>query len=174
MPEGYSWRAQSISESAAQGQLNGWIARLSFLLFGSAALVLSVASRPHWPRITFIAMLVFASCMAGAAAFSHSPWLAGASDDKFEDLLHSVCANVMGLAFCVAVFARLFHRPGTALIGRSLDVVALLAAVLLPLALASSSSLGGVAQRAMFFIAYIWFAHEASVCLTPKPSANAA
>lgn len=41
MPDGYSWRLHSISESAAQGQHGAWIARLSFLSFGAAVLVLS-------------------------------------------------------------------------------------------------------------------------------------
>jgi len=30
-----------------------WIARLSFLCFGSAVLLLSLSLREHWPRITY-------------------------------------------------------------------------------------------------------------------------
>lgn len=52
MPEGYSWRSLSISESAAQGQLHGWIARLAFLCFGTGVLLLALCMRERWPRMT--------------------------------------------------------------------------------------------------------------------------
>ncbi len=161
MPEGYSWQLHSISESAAQGQLHGWIARLSFTCFGTAVLLISIANRGHWPRITYWCGLVFAGCMVGVAAFSHAPWQAGIEGDVFEDLLHSVFASGMGLAFVLAVAARFMQRGREELLARVFDITALMVATVLPLALASASNVGGVMQRIMFFVGYIWFGREA-------------
>ena len=45
---------------------------------------------------------------------------------------------------------------------RALDVIAVLMATAIPFILASSSSssVGGLVQRVMFFVGYLWFAHE--------------
>ncbi|MDH4324945.1 MAG: DUF998 domain-containing protein [Betaproteobacteria bacterium] len=161
MPDGYSWRFHSISESAAQGQQGGWIARMSFMSFGAAVLAVSVSARTSWPRLTYWMQASFAFFMFGAAAFSHAPWVPGASSDEVEDLLHSVCASGMGLAFCVGVVARFVQRGLDGLAGRALDVFALITATVLPLLLASSSSVGGLVQRIMFVVGYVWFGREA-------------
>lgn len=174
MPDGYSWRVHSISESAAQRQYNGWIARLSFLCFGVAVLTLSLCMRGRWPRLTYWGNLVFAASMFGAAAFSHAPWAPGEAADQFEDFLHSVFASGMGLAFCVGVVARFAHRGPRAYMSRSLDTLALVVATLLPLLLASASSIGGLAQRIMFAVAYVWFGREALIALSFVREPNAA
>lgn len=161
MPDGYSWRSHSISESAAQGQLHGWITRLSFLCFGTAVLLISIANHGHWPRITYWCSLVFAGSMFGVAAFSHTPWQAGIEGDAFEDLLHSAFASGMGLAFVLGVAARFMQRGREELMARVLDITALTVATVLPLALASASNAGGIVQRIMFVVGYIWFGREA-------------
>lgn len=174
MPEGYSWRSLSISESAAQGQLHGWIARLAFLCFGTGVLLLALCVRARWPRLTYWSCLVFAAAMFGAAAFSHAPWQPGATNDRTEDVLHSVFATGMGFAFCVGVGARCLQRGPQATLDRSLDTVALLVATILPLLLASGSAVGGLVQRVMFVVAYLWFGREALVALGKQRKPNAA
>jgi Protein of unknown function (DUF998) len=174
MPDGYSWRLHSISESAAQRQHNAWVAKLSFLCFGTAVFVLSLCMRSRWPRLTYWGNLVFAVSMFGAAAFSHSPWAPGEAADQFEDFLHSVFASGMGLAFCIGVVARFAHRGPRAYVGRSLDILALVVATLLPLLLASESSIGGLTQRIMFAVAYIWFGREVLISLDFIAEKNAA
>jgi Protein of unknown function (DUF998) len=165
MPDGYSWRLHSISESAAQRQHDAWIARLSFLCFGAAVLALALCMRSRWPRLAYWANLVFAASMAGTAAFSHAPWASGEAADRTEDLLHSIFASGMGLAFCLGVAARFAHRGPRAHFDRSLDALALLAATALPLLMASVSSIGGLAQRVLFAVAYVWFGREAVIAL---------
>jgi Protein of unknown function (DUF998) len=174
MPEDYSWLVLSISESAAQAQQHGWIARLSFLSFGSAVLLLSLSMRDRWPRLTYWCHLVFAASMFGAAAFSHSPWQPGAPNDPAEDFLHSFFASGMGFAFCAGVVARYLQRGRGAVYGRSLDVAALLVATILPLLLASSFSVGGLMQRLMFAVAYLWYGREALIGLSVVVEQNAA
>lgn len=161
MPVGYSWHIHSISESGAQGQPYAWIARLAFICFGSAVLVLSLAMRQVWARVTYWMHLVFAACMFGTAAFSHKPWIPGVHFDVFEDFLHSTTATGMGFAFCIGVIARFAQRGRTAPFARALDVLALAVATVLPIVLALSSTSGGLAQRVMFTVGYIWYGTEA-------------
>jgi Protein of unknown function (DUF998) len=165
MPDGYSWRFHSISESAAQGQHGAWIARFSFLCFGAAVFLLSLAMRDRWPRLTYWSNLIFATSMLGAAAFSHSPWLPGQAADQFEDFLHSIFASGMGFAFCIGLVARLAHRGANSSFGRTLDALALVFATVLPLLLASGSNSGGLLQRVIFAVAYLWFARESLIAL---------
>jgi len=177
MPPDYSWLTHSISESAAQGQLHAWVARLSFLCFGVAVLLLAMAMRAIWPRVTYWCALIFAGSMAGVASFSHAPWQAATEVDVIEDFLHSLFASGMGFAFVIGVVARLVQRGSSGQPFRALDAVALLAATATPVVLASEASFGGLVQRAMFLVSYIWFGREALIALratkvAPRPVAD--
>ena len=161
MPDAYSWRSHSISESAAQGLRHAWIARLAFICFGSAVLVLSLAMRQTWSRVAYWMHLTFAASMIGTAAFSHKPWIAGLPFDAFEDVLHSVTATGMGFAFCLGVIARFVQRNRMELLNRALDVLALVAGTGMPMLSAIFLDCGGLIQRAMFVVAYLWYGTEA-------------
>lgn len=161
MPPPYSWRVHSISESAAQGLQHAWIARMGFLFFGSAVLLLSLARRGSWPRIAYWMHLVFSACMFATAAFSHKPWVVGLPFDAFEDLLHSIAASTMGFAFSAGVIVAYAQRGRGKHASRALDVLALGLAVVVPIMLATSSSEGGAVQRLMFLVAYVWYGKEA-------------
>lgn len=161
MPAPYSWRTHSISESAAQGQLHAWLARLSFLCFGAAVLLLSLTRKPVWGRGAYWCHLVFASSMLGTAAFSHRPWVPGVPFDAFEDVLHSVTATGMGFAFAAGIVVRLIQREPATTGARVLDAIALLAATVLSPIGAALPEVGGMLQRAMFAVAYVWYGAEA-------------
>ncbi|MCK6435292.1 MAG: hypothetical protein L6Q68_20015, partial [Aquabacterium sp.] len=74
----------------------------------------------------------------------------------------------------VGVGARFLQRGPQATLDRSLDTVALLVATILPLLLASGSAVGGLVQRVMFAVAYLWFGREALVALGKQREPNAA
>ncbi len=161
MPDSYSWLTNSISESAAQGLQSAWIARLGFLLFGCSVLWLAVFLRSIWARGTYSMHVVFAICMVGTAAFSHKPWLANVPFDPFEDLLHSITATGMGFAFSFGVVVRLIQRKNNERLRKTFDVIALIAATTLSPLGELWPSIAGLLQRTMFFVAYLWYAHEA-------------
>ncbi len=161
MPEPYSWRTHSISESAAQGLLNAWIARFSFLCFGGAVLILSLLKREVWARSTYWMHLAFAVAMLSTAAFSHKPWISGVPVDEFEDFLHSVTASGMGFAFCFGLVARFLQRERNELAARTLDAIAVVVATTMSPLAALFQNNGGLIQRVMFAVAYVWYASEA-------------
>jgi hypothetical protein len=151
--------------------LYAWVARLGFLTFGAAVLVLALACRRYWSRAAFWAHVAFAACMLATAAFSHKPWLPGVPNDPVEDLLHSITATAMGFSFAAGVIARLFERRPTQHLWRALDAVALLAATVLSPIGAFMAGTGGMLQRVMFGVAYVWYASEASALATESRGA---
>ena len=161
MPPGYSWVFHSISESAAQGQQGAWMARTGFLLFGFAVLRLARIRRAGWGLLGTLLLGLFGVFMVSTAAFSHRPWQEGVEFDAFEDVLHSVTASGMGVAFAFGVLAVSIHRARASLPTRAFDLVAIAAAVVIPMTMAARPDIAGLAQRSMFLIAYLWYGSEA-------------
>ncbi len=160
MPESYSWVEQSISESAAQGIEGAWLARLGLLLFGFGVLVLVAIAGETWGAWGRLAHGLFALSIVAAATFGHRPW-EDVPFDAFEDLLHSVASFGVGLGFAVGVVLVSLRRGPHAGPMRILDVVAVAASVLLPMVMFNLADIGGIVQRAMFAIAYLWYGLEA-------------
>lgn len=161
MPPGYSWLAHTTSESAGQGVSGAWLARLGFLLFGVSVIWLALQCARSWGRWAAMLHTVFGLFMVLAAAFSTRPWLAEAAFDRTEDALHSVAASAMGFAFALGVVAQAMHRQRTRGRWLTLDVIAVGAAVIIPLSMSVWPEFSGVYQRGMFAIAYLWYGVEA-------------
>jgi hypothetical protein len=157
----YSWTRHTISEAAGQGVEGAWLARLGFLLFGFAVLLLAQSAGGRWGFWARLFHGSFGVLMLATAAFAHRHWLPGVPYDRTEDVLHSFAATAMGFAFALGVLAvAITHRAETRR-WRLLDVMALTASVAIPLAMSQSVDFAGGLQRTMFLIAYVWYASEA-------------
>jgi hypothetical protein len=161
LPAGYSWISRTTSESATQGLAGGWLGRLGFLFFGLSVLLLADVCRRGWGSWGTALHVAFGALMTAAATFSHRPWQAGVPFDRTEDLLHSVAATGMGLAFAAGVVAVMFERASLRRRLRVLDVMAVAASVAIPLAMSAVPSIDGLLQRLMFAVAYAWYVTEA-------------
>lgn len=159
MPDSYSVVKNAVSESAAQGVTNAWLARLGLLLLGFAVLLLAQVAGGRWGAWGRVLQRVYGISAIAAAAFSHMPW-EDVPYDRFEDTLHSVAASTMGAAFTVGVLMVTFRRgPGMAAV-RLLDWTAIGAAVGISLLMFNVTTIAGLVQRIMFGIGYLWFAME--------------
>jgi hypothetical protein len=161
MPDGYSWVSNTTSESAAQGVEGAWLARLGFLSFGFAVLVLTGVARGFWGPWATACHRAFGVLMISAAAFSSRHWDSDVDFDRTEDVLHSVSATAMGFAFAFGVVAVLLRRPAASRSPRVMDVIALASSVLLPVGMGIWGDQAGLLQRALFLVAYAWFGMEA-------------
>jgi hypothetical protein len=162
LPESYSWIAHTTSQGAGQGVLGAWLPRIGFATFGTGVLWISANAHDHWRSLGRLSHNAFGALMIAAAIFSSRQWEMTASFDPIEDLLHSVAASSMGLAFAVGVVAvavsRYWLRDERTV--RLLDVVAIAASVLIPLSMMRYEAISGLLQRIMFTIAYIWYTRE--------------
>jgi hypothetical protein len=172
MPSSYSIVEHSISESAAQGVEGAWLARLGFLMFGLAVLLLASIAGDRWGIWGRIAHRVWGVSMIGAAVFSHMPWL-DTPYDVFEDTLHSVASFAVGMSFIVGVLLVTFRRgPGSGPV-RVFDWMAMGIALVVPLIMFNLTDVAGVVQRVMFAVAYLWYGLEALRLTRARPSAGA-
>ena len=162
MPDSYSWTSHTTSESGAQGVEGAWLARLGFLLLGLAVIWLAVLSRPTWRRWGTAFHLSFGVFMTATAAFSTRGWEEGASFDRTEDDLHSIASTAVGFSFALGVIAVSLKRDTDRFPTRAFDLLAIVAAgVVLPICMTIWGEVDGVFQRAIFLIAYAWYAGEA-------------
>ncbi|HVM01175.1 MAG TPA: DUF998 domain-containing protein [Acidimicrobiales bacterium] len=159
MPASYSWTAHTTSESAAQGVAGAWVARLGFVLLGVAVVGLAALRPPRWPPLARGLHAGFGVLIVAAAVFSSRSWEAAAPYDRTEDVLHSLAASTMGIAFAGGVVAvGLALRPRRV---EPLAAVAVVASIGLPLAMVAWDDVSGLLQRAMFAVAYAWYGTEA-------------
>ena len=112
------------------------------------------AGRSGWRGGRTIGVLLVAT-----AAFSTRPCMPSNPYDPIEDALHSFTATAMGFAFSFGVVLTFLQR-GEDRIGRLIDLIVIIAAVAIPLAMSASPDWEGLLQRVMFAIAYIWYGAE--------------
>lgn len=136
-----------------------WLARLGLLLFGFAVLILVAIAGAAWGAWGRLAHGVYGVSIIAAAAFAHRPW-EDVPFDAFEDLLHSVASFGVGFAFTIGVIIVSLRRGPNAGPIRVLDAVAIVSAVVIPMIMFNVSGIGGVVQRGMFLIAYLWYGVE--------------
>lgn len=157
MPESYSWVAHTTSESAAQGLSGAWLARLGLGTFGFAVLALAW-SHPSWTPAARFAHFGFGALITVTAVASTRPWVAGIPFDVAEDKIHSFAATAMGFAFAFGILAVVLGARNSRRPMRRVDLVAILASVAIPLSMTAMPAYGGILQRLMFIIAYVWYA----------------
>jgi hypothetical protein len=161
MPDGYTWWSHTTSESAAQALPGAWLARAGFLAFGLGVVWIAVSARDVSARTVVWLHVVFGVCLVATAAFSHRPWLERVPFDRVEDALHSLSATVMGFAFAFGVLARWLQERWESRVGPWIHLAAVTVATVVPLAMLALPAAGGLLQRAMFAVAYAWYAREA-------------
>lgn len=161
LPDDYDWFEHTTSEAGAQGVDGAWVARLGFVLLGLAVLAISTRAAPRWGSRATAFHRAFGLGMIAVAAFSARSWADGAAHDPTEDLLHSVAATVVGLSFALGVLAVLLTGREKGQPVRIFDVVAVAAAIVIPLAMTQLDGAEGLLQRLMFLVAYVWYGREA-------------
>lgn len=161
MPASYSWTEHAVSESAAQGVDDAWLARLGFLLLGLAVLLLTSIARARWGAWGSALFRVYGVAIIAAAAFSHAPW-EDVPYDELEDFLHSVAASAVGFTFTVGVLVVSLRRSSHQAAVRAFDWIAIGAAVGLSVVMFNATGIAGLVQRVIFAIGFVWFGLEAA------------
>ncbi|MDH3262195.1 MAG: DUF998 domain-containing protein [Gemmatimonadota bacterium] len=160
MPDSYSVVEHSISESAAQGVQDAWLARLGFLLLGFAVLTSASIAGERWGVWGRLVHRAYGVSMFGVAAFAHMPW-EDVPYDAFEDFLHSVAAYGIGFFFTAGVLIVTFRREPGMRSARLFDWITIVAALVIPMMMFNITGIAGLVQRVLFGIGYLWYGMEA-------------
>lgn len=156
LPGGYSVVEHTISEAGAQATEGAWLTQTGFLLFGLGVLCLSVVKR-GWPSSARFLNGAFGLFMIATGVYSHRPYLDGVSYDQVENLLHSVAAGAMGLSFVLGVLVVGWRRIPR---WKIIDIVALIAAMGIPVTIVTTNGADGLLHRGIFLVAYVWYGLE--------------
>ncbi len=172
MPDSYSVIEHAVSASAAQGVDNAWIARSGFLFLVLAALWLVEVRADAWGPPGRFMFRVYAAALVAATVFGQRPWFDGPFD-LVEDVLHQIAATVVAVAFTAGVLVVMVRRNAQHRRPSFFDLVAVAAAVFLPVIMFNVTPVHGLAQRALFVVGYAWFGAEAIRAMGSRESAAA-
>lgn len=159
LPANYEWLRHTVSESAAQGLDGAWLARFGLFALGFAVICTASADQ-FWSRTARTFHYAFGVLMVAAATFSARPADPTLPYASTEDVIHSVAATAMGFAFAIGVALVGYTRAAAGGRFSVLDVVAVLASIVIPLAMVSWDGSAGLVQRVMFAIAIAWYVTE--------------
>ncbi len=161
--EGFDPVRRTVSESAAQQTSGAWLGRLGLFLSGLGVLGVTIARAHVWRIIPTISIALFGTFWMLTAVFSTASWRADAPVDLAESTTHSVFASAMAVIVVGSLVLGL--RPATdgypTLMWRAVTLLFAAAATFLPLGAALAPDIGGLLQRLMFLVAYVWFLGEA-------------
>lgn len=159
MAESYSWIANTVSESGAQGVQGAWLFRTGVLMTAAATVSLVAAARDDIPTSSKRALTLYALALVAAAAFPEKPWFDG-SHNEIVAGLHTLAAFNAGLWFGVGVFTASRHRSSSA--ARRYDFVMILMVATIPVLMIAYESYEGLLQRILIFAGYAWLFLETS------------
>lgn len=161
MPDGYSWIANTISESGAQGIDRAWVARAGVATAGVAVMMLVLAAGDLLPATSRLAFFLYALALFAAVAFPEKPWFEGSEGNLTADL-HTAAAFLAGLCFAVGVIALSPHRSPTEKATRLFDTAMVGMIVTIPPLMLLFVSYEGLLQRILVVMGYAWLFLETS------------
>ncbi len=160
MPESYYWIEHTTSESGAQGVDGAWLARLGFVLYGVAVLMLIIL-RTQWTILSRVIHTIFGLAMIGNAVFSSRPWIPDWPFGVLEDTLHSWMSGIVGTAFTLGVLSVFLKRMNADALTRTFDWLAIMISIVISILMfTSADAYAGLIQRIMFAVSYAWYVKE--------------
>lgn len=159
MIDSYSWIANTISESGAQGVDGAWLFRIGVLMAAAATTTMVATAGDGLPASSKRALALYALSLVAAAAFPEKPWLDGPYNEMIAGL-HTVAAFNTGLWFGIGVFAASRHRSSTTVV--TYDVVMVVMVATIPILMLVFDSFEGLFQRILIVAGYVWLFLEAS------------
>ncbi len=157
--EGYSITLNRISQLGGQCHPYAWVMNIfGFMLMGIGIVLLYTKIPLH--IISKILVMIFGLAMIAVGFFQHEPVAGYGVADAFESMMHSVIANVMGIAITLFAVNLVFDKKA----GKNYRLLAFAAAVissLLSLMMVVFPDYYGLFQRIMFISILGWLLYVA-------------
>lgn len=149
--DNYDWTKNTISELGAQGYDRKRIMQIGFLAFGLMLALGIMLNGLTWRRLP---ILIYGLSVALTGVFCTKPFFDVETYSTLQSTVHSILAQIAGMAFSVGILAQFFFAAN-----KHLKYMHLLFFVLV---IGFSATFGllndyqGLAQRLLYFVSFIW------------------
>lgn len=147
----YDWTKNTISDLGAQGYNRKLIMQSGFLAFG---LILSAGILTNGVTLRTGPILAYGLCVGLTGIFCTKPFFVADTYSKSQAAIHSILAQVAGIAFTLGILVQLFYT------GHQGEKRAHLIFFTLVIGLSASFGLikeyQGVAQRLLYLASFVW------------------
>jgi hypothetical membrane protein len=159
--EGYSITLNSISQLGGQWHPYAWVMNIfGFMLMGLA--VVQLYTKIPLVTLSKILVMTFGFAMIAVGFFQHEPVAGYGVTNVFEANMHSIIANVMGIAITLFAVSLIFDKK----VSKNYRLIAFMAAAvssLLSLLMVTFPDYYGLIQRIMFILILSWLLYVARI-----------
>jgi hypothetical membrane protein len=150
-PSSYEWSRNTISDLGAQGYSKNFVMRIGLVGFGGL-LVAGVLVNGPAPRTSLI--LLYGAAILVTGVFCAKPFLPSAEWSTREHQLHSLFAQIAGVAFILAMLVSTFTSPSNG--ERWIHVLFVLLVSICSGLFMFWTDRQGIAQRLLYLVSFIW------------------
>lgn len=155
---GYNWTNHTISHLGAQKYQHRWIMQLGFLAFG---IIIATGVLLNGWHLRTTPILIYGVCIALTGIFCTAPFFEVPSFSLQESQLHSIFAQVAGMAFSIGIIIQIFHTKNNALKTTHLLFFILVIGLSATFGLLKTNQ--GIAQRALYLVSLYWLSFHFNV-----------
>jgi hypothetical membrane protein len=155
-PPEYNWKKNTVSELAAQNYKNRKIMQAGFISFGtllSSSCIIGFVFE-EVPLYKCIPILIYALSVGISGIFCTQPFVKGEQYAENESRIHSLCAQLAGFSFMIAITVCIIASEDIRL--KILHTIAGVFVMGCSLLFAKLPEHRGVVQRVMYLGSFLW------------------
>ena len=149
--QAYDWTKNTISDLGAQGYAMKPIMQIGFLGFGLLMSIGLVLNGLNWRNAP---ILLYAVCVGMTGIFCTKPFVAAVDHSATEAMLHSVFAQLAGVAFTIGILVQLVSAERMSEKWGHLTFLVLVIGFSAAFGLVNTYQ--GVVQRLLYLVSFIW------------------
>jgi len=160
-PAEYNWKVNTISDLAAQQYNNAWLMRIGFIGFGILMCIAVFFSffQSGQKNYSDFLIIIYALSVSLSGIWSTAPFFETQSFSIQEDNLHSLFAQMAGIAFSFAILWHMlvYSDPKHKLKNFIFFILVIGFPALVGLAKNEMIAIGlGLIQRGLYLVSFIW------------------
>ena len=155
-PASYSWMKNTISELASQGYEHKWLMQLGLISFGLLFIFSMTAFLAQGEGLWYreLPFMIYGGAIALSGIFCAGPFTEGVDFSIKEAQLHSLFAQIAGVAFSIGILVHGITSPKVS--GKAFHFAYLLFVVLFSLLFGLVPRYAGVMQRILYLGSFSW------------------
>jgi hypothetical membrane protein len=150
-PSEYQWTKNTISDLGAQGYDKKAIMQIGFLLFGLILVAGVILNGSRWPTTP---ILLYGFSVALTGIFCTAPFLQGIQHSSAQATLHSIFAQLAGVAFCIGILTQYWFAADS--VSKITHIFFFLLVMVLSASFGIFKDQQGIMQRLLYLASFVW------------------